>query len=199
MVRSTVDAVKKRSKEAPVICFGLGSDQKELAALGFAFDKSSNNYVVNSSTSAIDVLMTVSDKRFGVIFLDGRYSVGVDFKFLEDAYVVILHKDKDRRLDSESLKQMLGRGSRANGQYQGDLFIYGEERMTMQIREQLKEEAINHFYDGATLLRCLTHVDTCLQRGKTSVSAQRNNLIKWLNEPNWRQPSKDVFLKAKAN
>jgi hypothetical protein len=74
----------------------------------------------------------IRGKKKGIVFLPFEFRVGVDIKFGKDAYVSILHLDKNR-LDSETIKQMIGRGSRAQGAYQGDLWCDGDTKLRAAI------------------------------------------------------------------
>ena len=62
---------------------------------------------------------TASSKELGVIFLADKYRVGADIKFKKNARVFVISKQIPEK---EELQQMLGRGSRANGDYIGNLY-----------------------------------------------------------------------------
>ena len=107
--------VEQYRTKSPVVVFGF--TEARVKALNVKDCRYLNDRV--SVGNACDSALT-QDR--GVVFVSDKYKVGLNLKFLVDAYVVVLHAHTT--LATEDLLQMLGRGARANtNHYHGAVFM----------------------------------------------------------------------------
>ena len=128
-------------------------------------------------------------QRRGIIFLTKEFRVGVDIKFAEDAHVVILDKET---LDGESVLQMLGRGSRANGCYYGTYYVNGDDGFFANTKRLLTKPTEVDYNQGHSVIRMVkTVIET-----KQSAQFNKTKILKILMElleKNWKVNIADVF------
>lgn len=115
-----------------------------------------------------------------------EYRVGADIKFTEDAYVVIL---SDEELDGDEILQMLGRGSRANGKYYGDVFYQGNPLNKLQIQKDFNKSTVTDWEDGVQVLKLVTYFSQ--HYPNTHVSKQFFRDV----EPDWKISLKSYYEK----
>lgn len=133
-------------------------------------------------------------QKKGVIFLANKYAIGVDIKCGDDA-AVFVYMDKNNKVpEREQCMQMMGRGQRSRGVYNGIVFTVALEEMAETLTEKMKEYQNFTFEDGATNLRAMVEMKKKLEEKQyKKVTYNYAAFLKAVSEV-WLE-SRDVFVK----
>jgi hypothetical protein len=124
-----IEALKKlvlreivmKANKLPLIIFGFNDDLQFIKSVKESI--STHVYVVNTTNDLQIARSHFSKKDLCVIFLNDNYRIGADIKLRVDGRVLVFVPNKEMRPDREQLTQMMGRGQRSRGDYQGVVFI----------------------------------------------------------------------------
>lgn len=132
------------------------------------------------------VELACRSKRQGIIGLPQAYAVGIDIKFLVDAYVIIYARDKP---DTELFFQMLGRGSRRMGDYKGTLFTERPIQEAEGVKQSFFAEPQNDYLDGAKIIKTINYM-----LSKLDTDEKKTKLIKTTGGV-WKQEYETFYSK----
>ena len=96
--------------------------------------------------------MLAETSNLGVISLPEQFSFGVDIRFTQNAAVVIL---AEKEPEAEEVRQMVARGNRSIGTFEGYLFFVGDSMLDTTIAEKLVKPTGRQFLSGAVNLQML--------------------------------------------
>lgn len=124
------------------------------------------------------VQQKVSDFDKGVVNLAKEFGTGTDMRFQDEAHVVIVTKHTK---DTETIRQMISRGTRNLGALKGTIFTIGTQSDEKHLRQKLIDGSSEDMQDGATILKTLRTI--CL--GSSGKSSDISGMVqasngKWL-------------------